>query len=337
MANVTKSDIRTARTELLAAGKYPSRDAIRIQLGNRGSKSTIVKFMREIEAEEHGKEGTHASLSEPLLNTVSLLASTLRKESDEIVSQVETRMQSEIESRDHRIAELQKELADKHDSIISLEESIKAAEQDKAAAYTEIENTQVKLNQSNHNTELASARLKEQLVTIKALETRNEQTREQLIHFRDSQSTLLNAMKSEHETEVAGLRHQVSSLNATISAKQEEITRSQVSLSRAEESLSTLKSALSKSNEQNQQLLPQLRGLQAQLTIQANEIAKLEVKLEHKTHTLDYELTKNESLHNELNTQKADLLFYRRDNITLKRQLKKLEDKGKQDGNPSAD
>jgi hypothetical protein len=38
-----------ARANLLAQGRYPSVDAIRIELGNTGSKSTIQRYLKEIE------------------------------------------------------------------------------------------------------------------------------------------------------------------------------------------------------------------------------------------------------------------------------------------------
>lgn len=49
---VYKSDVKKARESLLAQGKHPSLDAVRIALGNTGSKSTIHRFLRELEAEE---------------------------------------------------------------------------------------------------------------------------------------------------------------------------------------------------------------------------------------------------------------------------------------------
>jgi hypothetical protein len=47
-----KSEVKKARDTLLAIGRRPSVDAVRIELGNTGSKTTIHKYLKELEEEE---------------------------------------------------------------------------------------------------------------------------------------------------------------------------------------------------------------------------------------------------------------------------------------------
>jgi len=42
-----KSDIKKARDSMLAQHQHPSVDAVRIALGNTGSKTTIHKYLRK--------------------------------------------------------------------------------------------------------------------------------------------------------------------------------------------------------------------------------------------------------------------------------------------------
>ncbi len=44
-----KSDIQKARDTLRAQGKHPSVDAVRVALGNTGSKTTIHRYLKEWE------------------------------------------------------------------------------------------------------------------------------------------------------------------------------------------------------------------------------------------------------------------------------------------------
>ncbi|MFK3919617.1 DNA-binding protein [Pseudomonas fulva] len=44
--------VRKAREALLSRGQNPSIDAIRIELGNTGSKTTIQRFLKEIESHD---------------------------------------------------------------------------------------------------------------------------------------------------------------------------------------------------------------------------------------------------------------------------------------------
>ena len=46
-----KTDVQRARDALLAQGKRPSVDAVRVALGNTGSKTTIHRYLRELEEE----------------------------------------------------------------------------------------------------------------------------------------------------------------------------------------------------------------------------------------------------------------------------------------------
>ena len=51
---VSKAEVQRARLGIMKAGKHPSIDAIRIELGNTGSKATIYRHLKEIEADEGG-------------------------------------------------------------------------------------------------------------------------------------------------------------------------------------------------------------------------------------------------------------------------------------------
>jgi hypothetical protein len=56
-AGLSRIDIKRARDSLLAQGQHPSIDAIRIALGNTGSKTTIHRYLKELEEEEEGWPG----------------------------------------------------------------------------------------------------------------------------------------------------------------------------------------------------------------------------------------------------------------------------------------
>ena len=46
---IYKSEVVRARQRLLALGRNPTIDAIRLELGNTGSKATIHRYIKEIE------------------------------------------------------------------------------------------------------------------------------------------------------------------------------------------------------------------------------------------------------------------------------------------------
>lgn len=73
---IYKSDVIEARAALIAAGKHPSIDAVRVALGNTGSRTTIHRLPRELDVENDrtSRANDGADLSESLQAVVSQLA-----------------------------------------------------------------------------------------------------------------------------------------------------------------------------------------------------------------------------------------------------------------------
>ena len=80
-----KSDIQKARDRLLAQGKHPSVDAMRVELGNTGSKGTIHRYLKEIEEEEGPAPGSRVAVSEAIQDLVGRLAARVNEEAEERV------------------------------------------------------------------------------------------------------------------------------------------------------------------------------------------------------------------------------------------------------------
>jgi len=104
-----KSDVRKARDSLLAQSQYPSVDAVRIALGNTGSKTTIHKYLKELDEEEgSGTRDHRASISEALQVLVERLAARLAEEADVRIEQVT----QEYSAREHAHAQALQQLED---------------------------------------------------------------------------------------------------------------------------------------------------------------------------------------------------------------------------------
>jgi len=81
-AGLYKGDVQKARDALLAQGKKPSVDAVRVALGNTGSKTTIHRYLRELEEEEGGGPSRAVAVSEALQDLVARLAARLQEEAE---------------------------------------------------------------------------------------------------------------------------------------------------------------------------------------------------------------------------------------------------------------
>jgi len=116
---IYKSEVLRARNNLIAYGRHPSIDAIRIELGNTGSKATIHRYLKEIEEEEGGKSGPKVAVSEALQSIVDRLAERLHGEADERIAEAGKSMALErqecaasLKSRDDEILSLKARLED---------------------------------------------------------------------------------------------------------------------------------------------------------------------------------------------------------------------------------
>ena len=105
-----KSDVRKARDSLIAQSQYPSVDAVRIALGNTGSKTTIHKYLRELEEEEGGSGGRKASISEALQDLVGRLAGRLQEEADVRIEELTQRFHIKEQAHAQALQRLETEL-----------------------------------------------------------------------------------------------------------------------------------------------------------------------------------------------------------------------------------
>lgn len=117
-AGVDKTEVQRARDSLLARQQYPSVDAVRAELGNTGSKSTIHRYLKELEAESGGQADRGVAISDALQDLVARLSARLMEEADaraaEAEAACEARMaeaQASVAAAEARMGELQSALA----------------------------------------------------------------------------------------------------------------------------------------------------------------------------------------------------------------------------------
>ena len=128
-----KSDVRVARDSLIAQSQYPSVDAVRIALGNTGSKTTIHKYLKELEDEEGGAPAK-ATVSDALHDLVERLAARLAEEADVRVERMaqefahkEQALSAALQAVEQQVATLAARLAESEQHRKSLEEGQREA------------------------------------------------------------------------------------------------------------------------------------------------------------------------------------------------------------------
>lgn len=316
MANsgVNMAQVKKARDALIARGKNPSIDAVRIELGNTGSKTTISKYLNEL-AREHGPAlGENVALGDTLGHIVANLANQLQEEAQAVVKEASEIHQLEIKRLTDRLAEQERQLTAANQQNHTLSQSI-----------AEIERSKVLLTSSEQESALKAERLTQQLkgldelivqkdAHISSLEEKHQHARETLEHYRNSVKDQREQDQRRHETQVQQLQAEIRQLNQTISLKQTDITQLNKDNARLSAEISEARKQLRTSEQKHQSLAAQLKTCEESLmnmTTKFENSARQQRADAQEIVDLKHQLTilqqTSQSMHTELIATKTEL------------------------------
>jgi chromosome segregation ATPase len=205
------SEVLRARTALLAAGTYPSADAVRAFLGT-GSKATIHRHLKTLAA------GTMpAQLSEALQATVQTLAEQLALEAEARVGDLQL-------AHEAAMSKMARQLQHSEQMRVSLEEQLLAAQHALASAEQELESAtererRVRGDLGNAYRQVAA--LQDTVATAElqhnSLVADLTHARESLEHFRRSAKAARESENTRHAAEIQTLSREVIALRTELS------------------------------------------------------------------------------------------------------------------------
>lgn len=262
---INKALVQRARQALLARGEHPSIDAVRTELGNTGSKTTIHRYLKELDETDPRQAGGHQQLSAELGDLVARLAERLREEAESELRAAQDAFSAE------RVSLAQQAEQDRI-RIGELEQRSAGLEQ--ALSVEQVAHQQLRDNAQQMLVELArldqlqrdqQMRLDEREAQIRSLEDKHQHAREALEHYRTSVKEQREQEQRRHEGQVQQLQVELRHGQQTLIVKQEEVLQL---------------------NRDNERLLGEARSiqrerstLQEQLARQSQEQAGLQMQL----------------------------------------------------------
>lgn len=250
---INKALVQKARQAILARGENPSIDAVRVELGNTGSKTTIHRYLREIEDAERGRNTAAMPLSEQLANLVGQLADQLEEDAQTSVAQerellARERLDYESQARQakSRIQQLESQCGGLTEQLPAVQQALQQEQQQRQKA--EVENA--RLVQANVDQE---ARLQDRDSQIRSLEEKHQHARDALEHYRQASKEQREQEQRRHESQAQQLQLELRQLQQTLIIKQDELTQ----LNRDNARLLTEARQLQKEQHAQQQLLVQ--------------------------------------------------------------------------------
>ncbi|KIP17042.1 hypothetical protein KY49_6958 [Burkholderia sp. MSHR3999] len=224
-AGLTRVDVKRARDSLIAQGLHASIDAIRIALGNTGSKTTIHRYLKELEEEEGASLTRAASLSDAIQDLVARLAARLHEEAQARVDQQAAAAAAQRQQAQAEIAELTGELAALQAQLADATAALSSEQDAHAETRLAAQQRAIDIERLSQQVHDQTVRLAEHESFRQSLEEKLRHAHDALEHYRTASREQREQEARRHEAQVQQLQAELRQANQTAIVKQNEITQ----------------------------------------------------------------------------------------------------------------
>ena len=264
-----------ARAALVAKDVYPSIDAVRIEMGNTGSKATIHRYLKEIEEEDGGSAVPRVAVSEAIQDLVSRLSERLSEEADARVTELQTKQTEQQRLGQEAATTLKTELLATRQQLEQTQSALADEKTDHG-----------KTNEALSAKTLASTQLAQQVSDLQerlvieerhrqSLEEKHQHAHQALEHFRQASKEQREQEQRKHEQQVQYFQAELKKVNEVLTAKQHEAIHAQQEGVRLLGELSRAQSDV----HQLQETVRKLNPLKDELGLAQRRVAELGEKL----------------------------------------------------------
>ncbi|MHC8350974.1 DNA-binding protein [Pseudomonas sp. RT4P38] len=222
---INKAIVQKARESLLARGENPSIDAVRIELGNTGSKTTIHRYLKEIEDFDPRPRASRERLSDELTELIAGLLERMTKEGGEATAHAQARfdeqrieLERKLDGSINELASLQRQLVSQKQALELQADELKICQASLQAELTR----NARLSQNCSDLEV---RVQEKDEQIRSLEEKHLHSREALEHYRNAVKEQRDQDQQRHEGQVQQVQVELRQLQQSLMIKQDELTR----------------------------------------------------------------------------------------------------------------
>lgn len=221
---IYKSEVQRARANLIAQGRYPSVDAIRVELGNTGSKTTIQRYLKELNEDDSTHVGGVPALSEAIRSLAHQLAERLQTEADERIVQLQAAHAEALRALQQQLDAARTECAAATAELAQANRDIEAGKQrhDNLAERFALE-SQARAQAQQQTTDL-QIQLQAETRHRESIEAKYADARRSLEHFREAAKDQREREARKHEAEVQFLQQELRGLQGALSEAQARLT-----------------------------------------------------------------------------------------------------------------
>ncbi|WP_330213920.1 DNA-binding protein [Pseudomonas sp. Z18(2022)] len=306
---INKAVVQTARLAILARGENPSIDAVRIEMGNTGSKTTIHRYLKELDESETRQTITDAPIDDELGELVARLAQRLKEKAQEPIDLALAQFQQQKAA----LLAQAEELEAAHSQLKQQFDIQAAALADESAA---LQSTRSSLQtEQTRNAGLSQAcsdyelRINDKDEQIRSLEEKHLHARDALEHYRNAIKDQREQEQRRHEGQLQQVQAELRQAQQSAMVRQDEITQLHRDNERlliehrvTVKELSALQEQARQDREQQRQLSEQVNVIDSERTLlqerlrvaQLENQARQEALAEHQqvNKTLELDLVK---------------------------------------------
>ncbi|MBD8148327.1 DNA-binding protein [Pseudomonas fluorescens] len=222
---INKAVVQTARLAILARGENPSIDAVRIEMGNTGSKTTIHRYLKELDESETRQTITEAPIDDELGELVARLAQRLKEKAQEPIDLA----LAQFEQHKSALLTQLETLQQAHDQL-QHQFDIQAAALAEESAALQTASTSLQTEQTR-NAGLSQAcgdyelRIKDKDEQIRSLEDKHLHARDALEHYRNAVKEQREQEQRRHEGQLQQVQAELRQAQQSALVRQDEITQ----------------------------------------------------------------------------------------------------------------
>ena len=222
---INKVIVQKARESLLAKGENPSIDAVRVELGNTGSKTTIHRYLKEIEAFDPRPRTSRDRLSDELTELVSRLMERLMEEGGEAISEAQAQFDQQRTESALKLQHVETNLLNLQRQFDVQGVALKAQTNELQTSQTSLQAEITRNARLSQNCSDLEVRVQEKDEQVRSLEEKHLHARDALEHYRNAVKEQREQEQRRHEGQIQQLQVELRQMQQTLIIKQDELTR----------------------------------------------------------------------------------------------------------------
>ncbi|MGE1156383.1 DNA-binding protein [Pseudomonas kitaguniensis] len=222
---INKAVVQTARLALIARGENPSIDAVRIEMGNTGSKTTIHRYLKELDDSETRLTITEAPIDDELGELVARLAQRLKEKAQEPIDlalaqfeQQKAALLAQVETLEAAHSQLKQQfdiqaaaLAEESAALLTTSASLQTEQTRNAGLSQACSDYELRINDKDEQ--------------IRSLEEKHLHARDALEHYRNAIKEQREQEQRRHEGQLQQVQAELRQAQQSAMVRQDEITQ----------------------------------------------------------------------------------------------------------------